>query len=217
MIGVVIPAHNEEALLGDCLESVERAARHRLLGREEVRVVVVGDACTDDTGEVARRGGALLLRLEARNVGLARARGCEFLIRQGVRWLANTDADSRVHPDWLVAQLALDAEAVCGVVEVADWSAHSERVRRRYDEAYHDRDGHSHIHGANLGVSTWAYKLAGGFLALPAHEDVALVNALRRTEARIAWSARPRVWTSARATPRARGGFGDYLLGLAAD
>ena len=217
MIGVVIPAHNEEALLGRCLASVALASRHPALRGEPVRVVVVLDGCTDGSERVARRWGASTLSVEARNVGEARARGCLWLMGQGARWLANTDADSRVFPDWLVAQLALDAEAVCGVVEVEDWSPHASRVRQRYEAAYRDVEGHSHIHGANLGVDARAYVRAGGFPPLSAHEDVALVNGLRDTGARIAWSARPRVLTSARREPRARGGFGDYLLGLAMD
>ena len=217
MIGVVIPAHNEELLLEGCLASLARAARHPSLQGEEVRVLVVMDDCSDGTEHVARAWGVSTLRLEARNVGQARARGCEWLLARGARWLANTDADSHVRLDWLVAQLGLEADAVCGVVEVADWSPHSVHVRRRYESAYQDADGHSHIHGANLGVCARAYVRAGGFLPLPAHEDVALVEALRRTGARIAWSARPRVFTSARGDPRARGGFGDYLHSLAAE
>jgi glycosyltransferase involved in cell wall biosynthesis len=216
MIGVVIPAHNEEALLDGCLASVARAARHPALGGEEVRVLVVMDDCSDGTARVAHWRGVSTLRLEARNVGQARARGCEWLLARGARWLANTDADGHVRLDWLVAQLSLDADAVCGVVEVLDWSLHSSRVRHRYQAAYQDAEGHAHIHGANLGVSARAYVRAGGFPPLPAHEDVALVHALRRTGARIAWSAQPRVFTSARRDPRARGGFGDYLLGLEA-
>jgi glycosyltransferase involved in cell wall biosynthesis len=217
MIGVVIPAHNEEALLDGCLASVARASVHPALGGEEVRIVVVLDGCTDATARVARRWGVSTLCVEARNVGRARALGCAWLWRQGARWLANTDADSRVFADWLAVQLALDADAVCGVVEVEDWSPRTSRARHRYEAAYQDADGHSHIHGANLGVRTRAYVDAGGFMPLPAHEDVALVDSLRRTGARIAWSARVRVLTSARRDARARGGFGDYLNGLEAD
>ena len=65
---------------------------------------------------------------------------------------------------------------------------------------------------ANLGVSAAAYLAAGGFEAVPCHEDVLLVQALERTGARFAWSALPRVFTSARTDARARGGFGDTLL-----
>ncbi|OJH33427.1 glycosyltransferase [Cystobacter ferrugineus] len=217
MIGVVIPAHNEESLLEECLASVVRASIHPALLGEDVRSVVVLDDCTDGSARVARRWGVNTLCVEARNVGQARALGCGVLRAQGARWLANTDADSRVFPDWLAVQLALDVDVVCGVVEVGDWSPHSARARRRYESAYQDIDGHSHIHGANLGVRTRAYVGAGGFPPLSAHEDVALVDSLRRSGARIAWSARARVLTSARRDARARGGFGDYLNGLEVD
>ncbi len=75
-------------------------------------------------------------------------------------------------------------------------------------------DGHRHIHGANLGLSATAYRRAGGFAAIPCHEDVALVRALQRAGMGIAWSAKPRVATSARMRGRAKGGFADYLAGL---
>ena len=217
MIGVVIPAHNEEALLEGCLRSVARAALHPALGREEVQVVVVLDDCSDGTARVARCHGVTTLRLEARNVGRARARGAALLLSWGARWLANTDADTRVFPDWLAAQLALRADAVCGTVEVDDWSPHGTHVRQRHEAAYVDAEGHAHIHGANLGVSAQAYVRAGGFPGLAAHEDVALIRALQLTGADIAWSARPRVRTSSRRDPRARGGFGDYLRGLSTE
>ena len=43
-------------------------------------------------------------------------------------------------------------------------------------------------------------------------EDVELVSALEACGARIAWSCRPRVTTSARRLARAPGGFADALL-----
>jgi hypothetical protein len=72
------------------------------------------------------------------------------------------------------------------------------------------------VHGANLGVSAQAYLRAGGFAPLACSEDVALVEQLQATGARIAWSAAPRVVTSARRASRARGGFGDTLCAWAA-
>jgi hypothetical protein len=50
---------------------------------------------------------------------------------------------------------------------------------------------------------------------LPAHEDVQLVADLERSGARIMWTARNRVTTSARQHCRCREGFGDYLKSLA--
>jgi hypothetical protein len=87
-------------------------------------------------------------------------------------------------------------------------------VRTHHDLRYTDVDGHRHIHGANFGVSAAAYCAAGGFMPLTSSEDVALVAALRRDGASIAWSAAPRVVTSARRDFRAPRGFGQALLRL---
>lgn len=214
MIGIVIPAHNEEACLDRCLRSVLAAAAHPLLVGEPVQVMVVLDNCTDASRTICEQHPVKILEVNVRNVGSARAAGARALIDAGARWLACTDADSTVPLDWLAAQLAHEADAVCGVVEVDDWSPHHAHVRERYEAAYRDLDGHSHIHGANLGVTSVAYLQAGGFPALACHEDVHLVRALEAQGARIAWSRSVRVRTSARLDFRAQGGFGSYLQGL---
>lgn len=216
MIGVVIPAHNEEQHVERCLLSVLRAARHPALLGEDVEVVIVLDSCTDGTAEIVRRLPVTVLEVWACNVGTTRATGAAHLIQRDARWLACTDADSEVAPDWLAAQLAYGADAVCGVVEVDDWTPHSPSLRARYEAAYHDREGHQHIHGANFGIATAAYLRAGGFPAMAANEDVSLVAALKADGADIAWSNRVRVRTSSRLDCRARGGFGDYLSLLGA-
>jgi glycosyltransferase involved in cell wall biosynthesis len=218
MIGVVIPAHNEEVCLGACLMAVLAAARHPALQGEPVRVVIVLDDCDDGSLMVVQAHPVDVLQVQARNVGAARAAGASHLLQAGARWLAFTDADTVVSPDWLVAQLGLGTQAVCGSVEVGDWTPHGERseaVRGHFERHYHDADGHRHIHGANLGVCAQAYQRAGGFASLACSEDVALVEALQRSGATIAWSAAPRVITSARTDARARGGFGDTLLAMA--
>lgn len=216
MLAVVIPAHDEEQHLGACLQAVARAAACPALGGEPVRVIVALDDCRDASARIAAEHGAQRVRLRARNVGRARALGAARALAQGARWLSFTDADSLVAPDWIAAQLAEGAQCVCGTVEVADWAGFDPRVRSSYDAAYRDTCGHRHIHGANLGVCAQAYRQVGGFAPLPAHEDVALVRALQAGGARIAWSSRPRVRTSARQDYRAPEGFGAYLAHLAA-
>ena len=136
------------------------------------------------------------------------------MLENGARWLAFTDADSRVAPDWLVAQLALRAEAVCGVIVVDDWREQDAATRAAFYRSYVDADGHRHVHGATLGVSARAYRRAGGILPIACSEDVALVDMLIATGTTIAWSAAPRVVTSARRASKARGGFGDTLAML---
>lgn len=211
MIGIIVPAHDEQEHIQACMRSLRRAAMHPALAGEAVEIIVVLDACQDHTGALARSLGARTLELAARNVGLARQAGAEAALAAGARWLAFTDADSVVAPDWLAAQLALQADVVCGTIAVEDWGVYGERMSRHFELTYTDADEHSHIHGANLGVSAQAYAQAGGFIGLPSGEDVALVEALQANRARIAWSRSPRVVTSVRPNFRAPGGFGATL------
>ena len=211
MIAVVIPAHNEAQYIGTCIRSLQRASRCPDLAGEPVAIVVVLDACTDATARTAQGLGVTTLSCEARNVGRARALGAQWAIEHGARWLAFTDADSVVAPDWIAEQLARRSEVVCGTVSVDDWSGYGDHMARHFHATYTDADGHRHVHGANLGVCARAYARAGGFRPLANHEDVALVAALMDCGASIAWSAAPRVVTSARREFRATGGFGATL------
>ncbi len=212
MIGVVIPVHNEEALLEGCLQSVSAAASEYAATGEEVHIVVVLDDCSDASHTIARRFPVAILRVAMRNVGVARSVGVKACLAHGARWLAFTDADTIVSRTWLIDQLALEADAVCGTIGVEDWSAQSPGVRLHFEANYVDKEGHRHIHGANLGVSAAAYARAGGFLPVDSSEDVALVRALTASGAVIAWTAQPRVVTSARRDFRAPRGFGATLL-----
>lgn len=216
MIGVLVPAHNEEALIGDCLRSILAAAQSPALAGEPVEVMVALDSCSDATFDACAALGVRTVAIDARCVGRARASAADLLLQEGARWLASTDADSRVPADWLAAQLACNADAFAGTVRVADWLDFAPRVRAAFLAGEHYTDGHPHVHGANLGVSATAYRAAGGFPALTAHEDRALLDALERSGHTIARRAHPAVITSARRDARARHGFGDYLLALEA-
>ncbi|MFW6749394.1 glycosyltransferase [Pseudomonas pharyngis] len=216
MIGILIPAHNEEEWLDDCLQAALRAAGHPMLAGEPVEILVVLDSCTDRSAHIVSQYPVRALSIEARNVGQARAIGAQQLLDRGARWISCTDADSRVAEDWLVEQLGLGTDAVCGTVTVERWhDTFDEAAQIRYHGHYQACEGHRHIHGANLGVSAQAYVRAGGFEPLTCDEDVRLVRQLELCGASIAWSHRPQVITSARLDSRARGGFGDFLRQLA--
>jgi glycosyltransferase involved in cell wall biosynthesis len=214
MIAVIVPAHNEIKNIAKCIESVARSAAHDDLNAESILIIVAADACTDGTETAAKLRGATVVTVCAQNVGVARREGAQIALEHGARCLAFTDADTVVSADWLVQQLARGADAVCGVVEVTDWSEHSAAVRRAFAMDYCDVDGHRHIHGANFGVSANAYQRAGGFQPLKTGEDVALVEALVENGENVVWSAAPRVATSARLSFKAPSGFGATLLAL---
>lgn len=219
VLGVVVPAHDEEELLPACLAGL-RVAVGAVTDRARVEVVVVADACSDRTEAVARRCGVEVLRLDARTVGRARAAGASFLLDRGPSWLATTDADSVVPPDWLTAQLDVHAEgadAWVGTVEVADWRGLPTPVRTRYRDAYESGDGdaHRHVHGASLGIAALAYEAVGGFPPRATGEDVVLVDRLDRAGFRVVRDGAHPVATSARTVGRAPDGFAGHLLSLA--
>jgi glycosyltransferase involved in cell wall biosynthesis len=212
MIGVVIPVHDEEKLLGECLEAVRRAAMDPLLDAEPVEIVVVLDACADRSAAIAIQHKAQIVSLHARCVGAARALGASLALDNGARWIAFTDADTIVPMNWLSAQLDLDADATCGQVSIEDWSGYPSGVRERHLREYSANA--CHIHGANLGISAAAYQAIGGFAALKLGEDVALVSSLLERKADVRFAGPPRVSTSARWESTIEGGFASVLRGM---
>jgi glycosyltransferase involved in cell wall biosynthesis len=215
MIGVVIPAHNEARRLGRCLKAMAAAVAVAKQAGHGVSVLVVLDRCVDGSAKVCARYGVEVLAVEAGSVGMARRLGAEWMLERGASWLACTDADSQVPGHWLLSQLACTAEAVCGTVHIARWQPWQRAaLRKLYLSRYEAREGHRHIHGANLGVCARAYERVGGFQPLAAHEDVQLVRDLEADGAQIVWTARHSVATSSRIESRAREGFGDYLASL---
>ncbi len=219
MIAVIVPVHNEEQTLARCLEALRIAAEYPLLKGVEVKIIIILDNCTDASAEIASKSGVSVIHAGFSNVGAARAVGAVYAISCGAEWLACTDADTVVAPDWLWQQTRLKADVVCGTVGVDDWSDHEGaaiEISQHFRDTYTDADGHAHIHGANFGVSAHAYQKAGGFKSLACSEDVALVEALISAGAVVNWTAAPRVVTSARTRSRAPGGFGDTLRSIAA-
>ncbi|HDS1680294.1 TPA: glycosyltransferase [Pseudomonas putida] len=215
MIGVVIPAHNEARRLGHCLKAMTAAATVAKQAGHAVSVLVVLDRCVDGSAKVTAGYDVDVLAVEAGSVGMARRLGAEWMLQRGASWLACTDADSQVPAHWLLSQLACTAEVVCGTVHIARWQPWQRAaLRTLYLSRYEAREGHRHIHGANLGVCARAYERVGGFQPLAAHEDVQLVRDLEADGARIVWTARHSVATSSRIDSRCREGFGDYLASL---
>ncbi|WP_313275060.1 glycosyltransferase [Stenotrophomonas sp.] len=214
MIAVIVPAHNEAPVIARCLASVRLAAAHPGLRGEAVLTVVALDDCSDDTASICADQGGATVVVDARCVGAARAAAATVALSHGARWIASTDADSVVPADWLWQQTRCGADVFCGVVDVVDWLDYPDAVRRAFACRELARDGHAHIHGANLGMRATAYTAAGGFAPLRTGEDVALIHMLGNTGATIAWLARPVVATSARRVSKAPQGFSGFLRAL---
>ncbi|MGX6607976.1 glycosyltransferase [Micromonosporaceae bacterium Da 78-11] len=219
-VAVVVPAHDEQDLLPACLGALATAAEQ--VAPVPVEIIVVADACTDDTAALATAAGAHVVTGTDHSVGHARAAGMAYALRHGPDglWLATTDADSRVDPAWLRWQLRAaraGADLLIGTVEVDDWSPWPEALRVDYESRYRGLltgITHTHEHGANLGCTARAYQAAGGFPAVTHDEDRALIAAFRAAGARIVTDSRCPVLTSARPAARAPAGFAAHLADL---
>ncbi|MGB5745385.1 MAG: glycosyltransferase, partial [Desulfobacterales bacterium] len=62
---ILIPAHNEEAYIGNCLQSVKSAADKI---PEPVEVIVALNRCTDQTADIAARHHASIVREDSKNL-----------------------------------------------------------------------------------------------------------------------------------------------------
>jgi len=94
-ISVIVPAHNEEAFIRDCLASIREAETQC---SSPVEIVVCLNRCTDRTEEIAKSFGAIIVREDARN--LAKIRNAGVRASNG-DVVVTIDADSRMSPNML--------------------------------------------------------------------------------------------------------------------
>lgn len=92
MLSLIIPVHNGERELGRCLQAICDSSRR------PDELIVVDDASTDASAEIARHWGARVIRYSHGPQGPARARNGGAQVARG-EILAFVDADVAVHPD----------------------------------------------------------------------------------------------------------------------
>jgi glycosyltransferase involved in cell wall biosynthesis len=110
-LSFVIPAYNEEALIGACLESVLAEVKRSGIDAE---VVVVNNASVDRTGEIAR-GFAGVKVVDEPKKGLVNARHAGFENSTGPL-VANIDSDTLVPEGWLttvIREFSANPKLVC--------------------------------------------------------------------------------------------------------
>jgi glycosyltransferase involved in cell wall biosynthesis len=95
-VSIVIPAYNEEAYIGECLRMASEESRR---GTYDTEVIVVNNASTDVTADIARSFDGVVVVDEPRK-GLSRARSTGFNASKG-DLIANVDADTRMPPGWI--------------------------------------------------------------------------------------------------------------------
>jgi glycosyltransferase involved in cell wall biosynthesis len=168
MLSVVIPAYNEEKYIGACLEALTKQD-----AKEPFEVIVVDNASTDRTGDVARsfaeRLSIRIIREEKKGRGAARAAG--FAAAKG-EIIFSTDSDTVVPPQWMSTLFSALAKkqhvvAVVGVGSIHDtsWVANIlfNTLQPVATFGYRMLFGHHWLAGFNFAIRKHAYQQAGGF------------------------------------------------------
>jgi glycosyltransferase involved in cell wall biosynthesis len=201
---IIIPVHNGAKTLGQCLDAL--AAQTGALG--ELEVIVVDDASTDGTGEVAQAHGVRHLTLPlqqgasaARNAGVAETRGEVLLF---------IDADCEAAPDWCQEMLrplgAPDVCAVYGAYRSRQTGWVTRLAQAEFDERYARlalRQSIDFLAAHAAAIRRNAFLQVGRFRTdLYGNEDVELAFRLSRRGYRIAFAPQAIVYHEHRATLR---------------
>jgi glycosyltransferase involved in cell wall biosynthesis len=109
IISIIVPAYNEEKLLGDALRTLHASAA--AVG-QPYEIIVVDDGSTDRTSEIARAHDARVVAVAVRHIAAARNAGAR---QARGRFLMFVDADTLVPATVLTQAVeALEAGAVGG-------------------------------------------------------------------------------------------------------
>jgi glycosyltransferase involved in cell wall biosynthesis len=177
MISIIVPAYNEAHELPGALASIFQAAR--AAGRP-FEVIVVNDASTDHTRDLALKAGARVIDVQLRKISAVRNAGAKQAA--GDRFFF-VDADTRISETLLRAALtALDEGAVGG----GAWVGFESSINFFVDTGIHI------FNFFYLGLMGWAagcfifarrdaFEAVGGFdERLYATEEITLSRALKR-------------------------------------
>lgn len=238
---VAVPVKDESERIADCLRALTLQSEIQADG-----IVLVVNNSSDGTASVVRELLPILpVPVQIVEVdfpsgqacaGSARRLGLELAADRlgGDGVLLTTDADGRVPPDWVAANLAhlrAGADAVAGraVLDPADAVLIPDRL--------HDDDAkecaladaldaidalldpapwdplprHTEHSGASIAVTLDAYRRAGGMPPAALAEDRRFFDALRQVDARIRHAPDVTVTVSGRTLGRAEGGMADTI------
>ncbi|MDO8673346.1 MAG: glycosyltransferase family 2 protein [Dehalococcoidia bacterium] len=180
-VTIVIPAFNEGRLLAKTLDSMLDQSY------KDFELIVVDNNSTDDTAEVARSFGAIVITETRQGVSHARQRG--FTEAKGTV-IATTDADTIVPPGWL-ARIAHEFKKDDGLVAFGGlFTLYSGPMTARLAIAYLSLPAWKverffyhgwSIPGANLAVRSSSFHKIGGFnTSLKLCEDVDLCHRIKK-------------------------------------
>jgi glycosyltransferase involved in cell wall biosynthesis len=158
MISFVVPAYNEELELPATLAALRFAAEK---AGQEHEIIVVDDASTDATAELARKSGARIISIDRRHIAAARNAGAREARGQVLFFV---DADTRINAEHITGALTALRDGYVGGGarvtmdgEIPRWSRISIRL---FTAIYF---GVNLAAGAFLFTSRQNFEAAGGF------------------------------------------------------
>lgn len=201
-ISVIIPAYNEEKLIGKCIKALQK----QTLPHDQYEIIVVDNNSSDKTYEIAKSYGISVYKYSemqrvsaTRQFGVSRAKG---------EILAFMDADSFAASDWLASivthfEKSPSLMAVCGVALPKGGAVHIRFGFFTYNQLLRVSQlfGTVLAWGFNLAIRKEAFDKIGGYnLALSTYDDAEIALRVQRVFGKksIYYSQSLKVYTSTR-------------------
>jgi glycosyltransferase involved in cell wall biosynthesis len=113
VISVIVPAHDEEAFIGKCLDSLSQ----QTLDKKFFEVIVIDNASKDGTTKIARKYGVKVIEEKEKSVVLARQKGVNAASGEII---VSADADTVYPPNWL-KKIKADFDKNRELIAVVGW------------------------------------------------------------------------------------------------
>ena len=111
VLSIIIPAYNEESILGETLDDLIRSLAEADI--EDVEIIVANDASTDQTAAIARGRGAIVVETNNRQIAATRNAGAAAAKGQGQRFLL-LDTDTTIPAETLNSAMRQMDEGAVG-------------------------------------------------------------------------------------------------------
>ncbi|MBU2101345.1 glycosyltransferase family 2 protein [Patescibacteria group bacterium] len=201
-LSIVIPAHNEEGYISNCLDSLNRY----IVGDPKLlEIIVVDNASTDKTAEIANKfSGVRVVSEPRKGANYARQKGLEEAKGELIAYL---DADTEISADWLYKiyeHFQGPKELIClsgpaYFFDLSDW--HNIAMETYYNlvaKPTHTATGYMVI-GSNFVVKKDALEQIGGFdTNIPFYGDDANIGRRLSRAGRVEFDKKFMVYTSGR-------------------